>query len=167
MAEQDTQYKGKLKETGIFDFKEFYEFVYDWLVGEGYKVFERAYKEKISGDSKDLEIVWENDRKVSDYFKFRIKMEWKVFGLKKVEVKKEDKKIMMNSGEIEIKFAGIIMKDYENRWENHPFWKFLRGVYDKYIIRSRVDEYEGKVEEETRELITQCKAFLALESRKI
>jgi hypothetical protein len=73
----------------------------------------------------------------------------------------------MNSGAVEIKYTGNIYKDYESRWENQPFWKFLRGVYDRYIIRPRIDYYEDKVEDDLRELITQTKAFLALEAKKI
>ena len=44
--------------------------------------------------------------------------------------------------------------------------KFLRGVYDRYIIRSRIEDYEGKLYEETQEVVEQCKAFLVLETKR-
>ena len=69
----------------------------------------------------------------------------------------------MNSGTLEVSFTAIIEKDYEKRWENKPFFKFLRGVYDRYLIRNRVDDYEQRLVEELLELIDQSKAFLALE----
>jgi hypothetical protein len=165
MSEKDTIFKGKIKNTGVFDFKDFYSFAYDWLRDEGYDVYEKKYSEKVSGDSKQLEIEWDADREVSDYFKFRINMYWLIMGMKSVEVQKEGQKIKMESGTVEIKFKSILVKDYEDRWENHPFWKFLRGIYERYIIKSRIEEYQIKVLEETEELIAQCKAFLAMEGQ--
>jgi hypothetical protein len=165
MAEKDTLFKGKIKQAGIFDFKEFYNFAYDWLREEGYKVTEKTYSEKVAGDAKDIDIEWIAKKKVSDYFRYLIKMDWKILGMKKTKVKKEDKEISMNSGLVEIKFAAVLVKDYEHKWEDHPFWKFLRGIYDKYIIRSRVDDYEDRIIEETDELIAQCKSFLAIEAK--
>lgn len=166
MSEKDTIFKGKIKSTGIFDFKDFYSFSYDWLRGEGYDVFERRYAEKVAGDTKQIEVVWEADREISDYFKFRIVMEWMITGMKSVEVQKEGQKIKMDSGGVEIKFRAVLIKDYEDRWENNPFWKFLRGIYEKYIIRSRIEEYQIKLLEELGELVSQCKAFLSMEGQQ-
>tara|TARA_Y100000310_G_C20273585_1_gene619192 strand:+ start:167 stop:667 length:501 start_codon:yes stop_codon:yes gene_type:complete len=165
MAEKDTIFKGKIKQAGIFDYKEFYSFAYDWLVEEGYNVTEKAYAEKVAGDAKDVDIVWQAKKKISDYFQFLIKVDWKILGMKKIKVKKEDKEVSMNSGLVEIKFAAVLVKDYEHKWEDKPIWKFLRGIYDRYIIRSRIDEYEEKIKEEVDELIAQSKSFLAIEAK--
>ena len=51
MAEKDIQFSGKIKQKGIFDFKKFYNFAYDWLRDEGYKVIEKNYTEEITGDN--------------------------------------------------------------------------------------------------------------------
>jgi len=166
MAEKDTIFKGKIKQSGIFDFKEFYSFIYDWLKGEGYGVDEKVYSEKIAGDAKDIEIEWEAKKKVSDYFKFVIKVSWNISGMKKVKVKKEGKEINMNSGGVSIKFAAVLVKDYESKWEDAPIWKFLRGIYDRYIIKSRIDQYEDDLMGELDELIAQCKSFLAIEAKR-
>jgi hypothetical protein len=165
MAEKDKIFDGKIKQSGIFDFKELYSFAYDWLSDQGYGITERAYGEQVTGDSKKVDITWEAKKKVSDYFKFFIKMDWQLLGLKSIKVKKDDKEISMNSGSVEIKFKAFIIKDYENRWEEQPFWKFLRGVYDRYVIRTRIDEYEDKIRAELGELIAQIKSFLAIEGK--
>jgi len=141
MVEKDTIFKGKVKQRGIFNFKDIYNFLYDWLRDEGYDVYEKNYTEKVSGDSKQVEIRWEAEREISDYFRFQIKASWIILGMKSVEVEKEGKKIKMDSGYLEIKFEAVLLKDYENRWENQPFWKFLRGVYERYIVRTRIEDY--------------------------
>ena len=90
--------------------------------------------------------------------------------MKKVEAKREGQKISMNSGTINIKFTGLLLTDYEGRWEtnekNTPIWKFFRGFYDKYIIRQRVEEYESKIEKDVKTLINETKSLLALEKRR-
>ena len=166
MAEKDTVCSGKVAQKGIFNFKDFYAFTYDWLVGGGYKVVEKKYSEEITGDSKKIEIKWEAKKKISDYFRFVINVDWKVIGLKEAEVVKEGKKVKMNTGQPEIKVTAILVKDYEHRWEDQPLWKFLRGVYDRYIIKSRIEEYQDKLKEEAEEFIAQCKSFLALEGKR-
>ncbi len=165
MVEKDLIYKGKIKQGGIFHFKDFYAFAYDWIISEDYDLTEKKYSEKVTGDAKQIEIIWEAYKKVSDYFRFVLKMRWLILGMKDVEVQREGKKVKMNSGSIEITFQAILEKDYESRWEDKPVWKFLRGVYDRYIIRSRIDKYEDKVVGELLNLIDQTKAFLALEAK--
>jgi hypothetical protein len=165
MAEKDVVFATKLKHGGLFNFKDFYSFVYDWLTEQGYSVSEGAYSEKVTGDQKSIDISWSASKKISDYFKFTISVSWMILGMKNVEVEKEGQKIKMNTGALEMKFKGVIVKDYESRWEDNPVWKFMRGIYDRYIIKSRIDEYESKLAGEVDELVSQCKAFLALEAR--
>jgi hypothetical protein len=162
MAELDNVFKGKVKQTGIFDFKELYRFTYSWLVDEGYLVTEKTYSEKITPGGKEIEIAWEAKRKISDYFRFIIKASWRILGMTSVEVEENGKKIKLDKGQVEIKIEATIEKDYEHRWENNAFTKFLRGAYDKYIIRGRIDQYEGKIFLEADEFIAQIKSFLAI-----
>ncbi|MEK6914217.1 MAG: hypothetical protein AABW83_01060 [Nanoarchaeota archaeon] len=165
MSEKDSIYKGKIIQKGIFNFKDVYGFLYDYLVDENYDVTETKYVEKLEGNTKNLEIIWNATKEVSDYFKFEITATWAVLGLKKVKVKKDDQEIVMDSGSIEIKFTASLIKDYESRWENNSVLKFMRGMYDRYIIRSRIDSYEVKIWGEVNEITTQTKSFLAIEGQ--
>jgi len=165
MAEKDTIFKGRIKQEGIYNFKDFYEFLYDYFTDENYDISETKYQEKINGPTKDLEIIWLATKEVSDYFKYEIKSTWVILGMKKVKVKKDGQEVYMDSGALEIKFTASLVKDYENRWENNPFFKFMRGIYDRYIIRSRIDDYEIKIWEEINEIIAQAKSFLAIEGQ--
>lgn len=165
MVEKDTVFEGKVKQTDIFDFKEMYNFLYKWLVDEGYKVVEKNYSEKVTANGKELDIEWEAKKKVSDYFRFVIKPKWKILGMTSVEVERNGKKVSMNKGKVEIKVGAVLEKDYEARWENNPFFKFLRDVYNRYIIRARVEEYERKLFKEADEFLAQMKSFLALEGK--
>ena len=165
MVEKDTVSSGKIKNTGIFDFKEFYRFCYTWLIDEGYFLVEKAYSEKFTPAGKELEIEWDARKKISDYFRFYLKIKWRILGMNDVEVEENGKKLKMNKGYVEIKADAVLEKDYEAKWEANALSKFLRGVYDRYIIRTRIDDYEGKVHFQADEFLAQAKAFLALEGK--
>ena len=165
MVEKDTVFEGKVEQVDIFNFKELYNFLYKWLVDESYKVDEKKYSEKVIATGKDIEIQWEAKKKISDYFRFVLKPKWKIFSMTSVDVDQGGKKVSMNKGRVEIKVTAVLEKDYEARWETSGFLKFLRGVYDKYIIRARIEGYEKKLFGEADEFLAQMKAFLALEGK--
>jgi len=163
MVEKDVLFKTKVKHKGIFDFSETYRILYEWLVDQGYDINEKTYKENIgAGGAKEIEIEWDAMKKVSDYFRFLLEIKWHPLGMTSVEVEIDGVKQKMNKGQFEIEIKSVLLKDYESRWENKPIQKFLRGLYDKYIIRERVEAYEGKLIAEMDEFVAQCKSFLAL-----
>jgi hypothetical protein len=168
MAEKDTIFTGKVKQGGLFDFKELYRFCYVWLVDHDYFVTEKVYSEKVGAGGKEIEIEWEAKRKISDYFRFTIKVNWRIIGLNDAEAedKETGKKVKLNKGNVELKVAGVLEMDYESKWESSPFLKFMRGIYDRYVIRVRIDQYEGKIFGECDEFLAQARAFLAIEGKR-
>lgn len=163
MAERDKIFESKVVHQGIFDFKETYGFAYKWLVDEGYLITEKKYSEKVRPDGKEVEIEWVVWRKISDYFKFYATIRWRIFRMTSVEVEKNGVKVKMENGQPEIKIQGYLERDYEKKWEGRAFRKFLRGVYDRYIIKHRIEQYEAKLFSELDEFATQLKSFLTLE----
>ncbi|MCX6747981.1 MAG: hypothetical protein NT076_00080 [Candidatus Pacearchaeota archaeon] len=165
MVEKDVVFSGKVRHLGIFDFKEFYRFCYMWFVDKEYWITEKNYTEKITPRGKEIEIEWVAMRKISDYFRFYIKSNWRIIGMKEVEVEKDGKKETLDKGDVEIRVQTILEKDYEHRWEGNAFYKFLRTMYDRYLIRGRIDDYESRIFGEVEEFLAQAKAFLALEGK--
>jgi hypothetical protein len=165
MAERDRIFNGKVRQVHIFNFKEMYRFCLQHLLDEEYDVQEQQYKEKILPNGKEVEIKWDATRKISDYFKYQIKAKWRILGMNDVEVNSNGKKIKMQKGDVEVKIEGFLVKDYEHRWEDTPFLKFLRGVYNRYIIRARVEAYENKLFGECDEFAAHIKSFLAIDAK--
>ncbi len=166
MVEKDEVFAGKIKHSGIFDYKELYRFCYTWLVDKEYWVVEKEYSEKMTARGKEIEIAWDAKRKISDYFRFYLKIRWRILGMKDVEVEEEGKRVSMNKGQPEIKVTAVLEKDYEHRWEQNAILKFLRGLYDRYIVRGRIEAYEDKIHGEADEFLAQVKSFLALEGKR-
>lgn len=167
MAEKDVIFSTKTKYAGIFSFKDFYRFCYDWLKDEtNLDVVEDKYAEKLAGNSKDIDVVWTGTRKVTDYFKFEVKVKFRVLGLITVEVTEGGAKIKTDKGSVEIKVQGTLLRDYEGKFETTAFKKFLRAVYEKWIIPSRIEQFEDKLINDCDEFLNQAKAYLDLEGKK-
>jgi len=166
MSEKDKIFTEKVKQTGLMDFRELYRFCYSWLTDNNYFVTEKVYSEKVQPNGKDVDIEWFAFKKVSDYFRFIVTAKWRLVALVQVEVEKDGKKIKMDKAIFEIIINGILEKDYENKWSENAFYSFLRSIYEKYLVKGRVEQYEDKLAEECEEMIAQIKAFLALEGKK-
>jgi hypothetical protein len=166
MAEKDKIFSSKVKYEGLMDFKEFYKFCYQWLLEETVlDLVEGKYAEKISGDSKGIDVEWTGTRKITDYFKFQIDVKFKVLNLTNVEITQDGKNIKMNKGSVEVGIKGTLVRDYDGKFEKTSSQKFMRSIYEKWIIYSRIKEYEGKLVEDCNEFLSQAKAFLDLEGR--
>jgi hypothetical protein len=165
MAQKKEVYKGKVKQVGYWNYKGVYDMLFSWLKDQGYKVFEDTYDEKLAGNGKEITIKWTAKKKVTDYFKNQIKLDWHILGMKDAEVEIDGKKVSTQKGEVAIVFKGTLIKDYEARWEDAPRWKFLRSVYEKYVIRETVSEYEDDIEDDVRDIIKELKAFLKIPGR--
>jgi len=166
MVEKSQLFSQIVKHVGFWNFKDLYNFCYEWLKDEAYIVAEEEYTEKITDRGKEIVIKWSAWRKISDYFKFVIRMEWHILGMQDVEVERGGKKEKINKGEVKITFKPTLERDYESRWEVNPWYKFFRGIYDKFIIKTTIDDYEDRLIDKTVEFIEQVKAFLVLETKK-
>lgn len=167
MAEKDIIFSSKIKSSGIFLFSDFYKFCYDWLKEEvGLDVAEEKYSEKLSGNSKNIDIEWSGTRKLTDYFKFEMKVAFKITALTNVEVMKNNVKVKMNDGSVEIKVKGVLIRDYDGKFETTAFKKFLRSIYEKWVIKSRITQMENKIVGDSDEFLSQTKAYLDLEGKR-
>ena len=167
MVERDTIFSSKVKYNGILDFAEFYKFCYNWLTEEtSLLISEDKYIEKLSGDSKNIDIIWSGQRKLTDYFKFESKVTFKILDLTKIEITQEGRKINTNKGSVEVSIKGVLARDYKGKFETTAFNKFLRSIYEKWVIPGRIDQMEDKIIGDCDEFLSQTKAYLDLEGKR-
>ncbi len=165
--EKDKIFSSNISSKGIFSFLNSYKFCYDWLTEEtGLVISEGKYAETLKGNVKDIDIEWLGTRKVTDYFKFEIKVAFKITDLTEVEIEQGGAKIKMNQGKIKITVTGTLVKDYDGKFEKDAFRKFLRSIYEKWVIQSRINQFEDKLFEDCDEFLSQTKAYLALEGKR-
>lgn len=166
MAEKNTVFKQKIKHKGIWNFSELYGFCFDFLKDEGFTIKEKSYTEKVGGNGKEIIIEWDSSKKVTDYFKNHIKVDWHILGMTNTEIERDGSKESTNKGEVTLTVEAMLEKDYEDKWENKVLWKVLRGIYEKYIIRTTVDEYEDRLTDVAVKFVGQLKSYLQLSSAR-
>lgn len=165
--EKETVFSSQIKYVGVFSLKDYYQFCYDWLTEQiGLTLVEKKYGEKLNKDAKDIDIEWTASRKVTDYFKFELEIKYKIIALKNVEIVQNNAKIKTNQGEVKLMLKGNLIRDYDGKFEKDSFRKFLRSIYEKWIIASRVEQFEDNLAGECDEFLNQAKAFLDLEGKK-
>ena len=167
MAEKNIVFSSKVKYEGVFSFSDFYKFCYDYLTDElEFDVIENSYSEKLMGDKKELDIIWKGDIKVDDYFKYEIKVQFRIFNMASVEVEQEGKRKKMNKGIVETKMKGVVVTDYRGEYSTNPMMRFMRNVYERWIIPSKIEKIEEKLIGDCNEFLGQAKSYLDLEGRK-
>ena len=167
MSEEEQIFSSSVKNTGLFEFPDFYKFCYEWLTQEtDLEISEDKYKEKLSGNSKFINIEWTGTKKVTDYFKYKIKVEIIIENMTDVEVAKDGVKMKTNKGAVNVKVKGILVRDYNGKFETTATRKFMRSIYEKWIIASRIEQFEDKLFGKCDEFLSQVKAFLDLEGKR-
>ena len=149
----------KFKQKVILDLTELYKHMDRWFKLYGYDMFETEYRDSEEENGKHLEIKWYADKKESDYIKFVIKVHFLILGLVDVEIEREGIKTKAQKCEVEIKFDCYLEKDYDDKW-SAPVQRFLREIYDRLIIKKRIEQHEQMINTELYNLIDEVKAFL-------
>ncbi len=166
MAEKDLILKEKLEHSGIFDFPKLYNFAHRSFKDDGYGVNEDKYSEKVNGQKRDITVEWKATKDISDYFKEEYKIKIEITEMSEVEVEIDGVKKNMNQGKISIEISGTLIKDKDNKWETSTFYRFLRDVYNKYVIPARIIDRQSKVSDKAREFLEELKKYLELSGKR-
>lgn len=156
----DKQFYGAtVFKKGIFDLEEMYKKFKDWFEKHHYHYNEKKQSAKTLPDGKEIKTEWIGERKVDEYVKFHIGFFVWIRRCTDVIVETEaGKKEKMQKGEISIRFKGYMEKDYMKKWKS----EFFRQLYDRYIIKGRLEQMEGKIWFETNDLISMAKRYCQL-----
>jgi len=155
--------KAKVKLSGIFDLGELYVHLHTWLTDEyKYDVQELKYDEKTRSGGKKYLIVWKATREIDTYSQFMLLISWDLRRVKDVVVERGGEKVKMQQGKVKIIVSAILETDFENRWEQKPFFAFLKGFYEKYVYKDTIDRLRTRLWDEGWDFANEVKSFLNL-----
>ncbi|MFA5084733.1 MAG: hypothetical protein WC475_05165 [Candidatus Paceibacterota bacterium] len=132
----------KIKAGTTFDMGELYESMHRWFIQKGYGWKEIRYKHVDNPNgSVTTEMAWECSKALDDYVTFVVEMGAQII-VSEVEVTlPNNAKKKMHKGSIEMKFSSYLKKNVKV-WEGRTMGGFLGLVYEKILIRKRLEEYE-------------------------
>ncbi len=148
----------KVSFTGLFDSERLYQQLYAWFKKHGFTWKEVDYKDVKEGGTRKVMIKWQADKPANDYILYRIETDLVLSGLADVLVGKKKK----SQGTVSLKFVAYLVADYEDEWKKGALLKFLREVYDKFVMGSRHAQFKNDLKEEVRNLVDEIKTYLQL-----
>ena len=145
----------KIKNDSIFSLDELYKTMYRWFENKGFQFSETEYRKHGTGDY--LEIMWSAEKVLDNYAKFTIEIAIMILGLEKVEIEIEGVKSKSNKCGVEMKIDLTLIRDYQDK-----LIPKIRKLYETFIIKKRIDDYEDQALDAGNNLISEIKSFLKL-----
>lgn len=147
------------KEGSIFDLEGMYKAWKEWFSDHNYFLNEKAQSGKdLPSHEREEKIEWVAERKITSYVKFHIILFLWVRRMSNVIAEVDGKKQKVQKGDLFIGFKGFMEKDYKKKWKN----EFLRQMYDRFVIKNKLIDHEGKIWAETNDFIDLTKKFVGM-----
>jgi hypothetical protein len=128
----------KIKWGDPTDLKELYRQMKIWLEDNGFAKetnLEKRYVEMIKPQGKDIFIRWECLKEESDYFSYKLEIEFSFLATNDVEIQDGSSKKKLTQGTLEIRIVAYV--EYGKNWENLGF---LTKIYHNIIAKSRLHD---------------------------
>lgn len=154
----------KLKSKGIFNFEELYQEMAKWFKHYDYDWKELEYKKIDNPDgSQRVEVRWECPKKIDSYVSMRTEIFLKA-DMSDVEITLGNEKKKMNKGTIELKFDTTMIKNTDV-WKDKLLGRAIGLIYDKILIKERLNYYQDEIFQESQKLISEVKEYLQIYAR--
>ncbi|MBT3323610.1 hypothetical protein HN681_02795 [archaeon] len=120
-----------------------------------YYFFEQKRSEKDTGVGFEIESVWIASREVDHYVKFEIQIQLFLRDVRKVVL--EDGKETFWARAI-VRLNSSMVKNHNKTFKTDWWNETLRQFYERYVIRPRLDAFEGKAVEDCLDLVEHIKS---------
>jgi hypothetical protein len=156
-----------IRYKGVFDYDGMYKMMHAWLISKRFLFQEDIYKDKVAtAFGNELEIKWSAEKKITEFIKEYIKIEFHLWDFSEVEIIKEGKKMKMAKARMEIKFFAQLELDYSKRFsDGSALSKKMGQFYLQNIIywdwRIR---YANALEYNLYDLHTKVKKYLNMDT---
>ncbi len=150
----------KLDYSGLMDVKELFKLINAWFNENGFELKEDKNFEQDLPEGRFIEYEITPWKKITNYNRYIFKIRALFKNLKKVEIIKENQKLLIEQGSVLIYFDGFIEHDYEHRWDATPFLMLFRTLCDKFIYRAYTERFENRLTNEMHLLYNEIQQFL-------
>ena len=151
MAEKVAIVSGlQISQNAEFNMIDFYHSLKAWFELNRYNLVESEFDEKTVNSKKNLTIKWTGTKEIDDYTQFEIGITISLGNYEIISTEKEK----LASGSLKIKFSSKMVTDYEDKWSNKPFMKFMR---------EKSETYKKELKNDTYDIYNKAKSFLNLQ----
>ena len=150
----------KLDYSGPLEFNALVKLITAFVKERGFDIQHDKDFELNTKTGKQIELQIWPWKLISDYARHVIKIRILVKDMVKVEAIKDKKKVKIDNGRAIIFIDGFIEFDYFNKWDEHPFFMFLRSLYDRFIYKAYTERFEQRLVYDIHHLYNRIEKFL-------
>lgn len=151
--------------SGIYDFKALIGNIKSYLNHKNYVIADEEHTESVKPNGREIKIVMSPFRDVDEYVKFKMNFIILFFRELDVIVEEDGRKVKKQQGDVEFWVKCSIQKNYKKTFAKSKFGEFMRQTYEKYLTKSRLENYENKLLKEAQDLVDEVKKSLGLLKR--
>lgn len=148
--------------SGLLEVEEFYAFINKWFKEKGYEGREQISQDHLRPQGRYIELTYQPWKKINDYIRHVVKVRVRMRKLNDTIKEVDGHKFKLQEGTVDVTVDGYMETDYEDRWEQKPFYFFLRTTFDKFFYKSPDKENEAELAGTVRKFHIDAKAFLNL-----
>lgn len=153
--------------NGPFLVEDFYAEVDNWVREKGFEKEPKKKMEHVTKNGKRIEWVIEAHYEMDDLHHEVIVLRALLDNIKEILIKKNNKKIKINNGDVIINIDGFIQSHIHGSfYQVKPIYYFIRTLIDKYIYNYWSDKYDGRVNADCHELFKRIRVFFELQKYK-
>ena len=150
----------KFSYEGLFNAGELYAIMNSFFFEKNYDWHEKLNQEMITPSGKQVYIILDPWKNISDYFKLSTNIKIIMTDLKDVEVEHEGQTLKLNQGLLKITYDGYVVSDRKGRWSKKPIYWFLSIIMEKYFYRNHLEKFETWMKSDIEDLMYKKKAYL-------
>jgi hypothetical protein len=159
---------------GVFDWDGLYKGLVEYLRRNNYWFYEKLYKSKPwSPIGTELVLKWEADRKLNEYYLYRLKFEWHFMDFHHVDVIRDGKKVTLTKSYFYVDIRGVVIQDWQGLEKGHgghepsTITKFLGKFVRNHVIdREFVYDYIYPLYDEVMEVQKFIQEYIHFESTR-
>lgn len=150
----------ELKYRGIFRSEDVFQTINKVLALKGYSKSEKKSEEVNTDNGRRFYVELRPVKVKTTYLKLEMRMKVNFDNVTSIVEERSGRKIRFDLGEVSIGFDGWVKTDYQDRWTQHPYSYFLKGVIHKYIFKFKLDEkYASEIFSDTAYMYGQLRAL--------
>ena len=153
--------------SGPFIVEDFYAEIDSWIREKGFEKEPKKKMEHVTKNGKKIELVVEAHRHLDELHHSIIVLRALLDNVKEATIKKNGKKIMINSGDVFVNIDGWVQSHIHGSfYQVKPIYYFIRAVIDKYVYNFWSFKYDGIVAADGQDLFKRIRAFFNLQKYK-
>ncbi|MEK6939296.1 MAG: hypothetical protein AABX31_01065 [Nanoarchaeota archaeon] len=150
----------KLMYEGLFNVDELHNLISSFFYEKGYDWYEKMNQVMVTPSGKQMRIILEPWKNMSDYYKLIVSIKINIIDLKDADVRIENSVIKTNQGTLRMVFDGYVISDRKSRWSQKPLYWFLSILFEKYFFKEHYGKAERWLKSDVEDLHSKIKTYL-------